>query len=83
MNSAKRMFELINYELNRENKLELVYAHKTYPYFIHFDKTRKNVCKYGKRIAFGIYEYTVIPESIKLSELEAINKQIEEFGWIK
>lgn len=79
--NAERMFNLINYELNKERDSEIEYAHRVYPEFIHFDKARRRVCKYCKKLVLSIYEYTVFPETITLSELEAINEQVKELGW--
>lgn len=79
--NAKAMFDFANYDLEKETDLGLVYSHRLYPHFIYFDKQRRHVCKYAKRIAFGIYEHIVVPEAITLTELKAINQQIKELGW--
>lgn len=79
--NAKAIFDLANYDLEKETGLDLVYSHRIYPHSIYFNKQRRRVSKYTKKMVWGINEYTVVPEDITLTELKAINKQVEELGW--
>lgn len=79
--NAKAMFDSAKYDLEKETALELVYSHRIYPHSIYFDKKRRRVSKHTKKLVLGIYEYTVVPETITMPELKAINKQVEELGW--
>ena len=77
--TAKEMFEELGYEIELDNKMELVYIRE----FNHdgYDDVETN------KIIFDKIHYLVsctnqgyyIP--ISFIELKAINKQIEELGW--
>ena len=75
--SAKEMFEELGYEQDLNNK-----------YYIGYIKILNN---YGKQRTFTFMKemkfFTFVDQNnsvaIELNELKAINKQIEELGWLK
>ena len=78
--SAKEMFEKLGYET-----LFLPYDyHKEYKngreIFISFDTKKKTVAK-GK-CGFVVEPMDLKDITITMSELKAINKQVEELGWL-
>ena len=74
MKSAKEMFKKLGY---RKSRYENTY-YKTYKngkeVFISFDKKKIKKCKCG----YGVEIVDDIDITITLSELKAINKQVEE-----
>ena len=79
--NAKRMFELVNYELMLDTEDKLEYEHKIYPYTIYFNKRTMDICKYARKPMTFNFECMVLPEVISYLELQAINQQVEELGW--
>ena len=83
---AREMFEKLGYEQRVNNESHIVYMkyeyldfNKSKEYIIEFHNKDKSLEKFS--------EYTHIhligSETIKIKELQAINKQIEELGWNK
>ena len=77
MKSAKEMFSELGY---RKGSNEITY-YKKYKngkeVFIDFDKKKIKKCKCG----YGVELVDDRDITITLSELKAINKQVEELGW--
>jgi hypothetical protein len=83
LQKAEQMFKLLNYHLVLERADRLVYEHRLYPYVICFDNERRTVCKYERKFLFYIDERTLEPMYIRFSEIQAINQQVKELGWIE
>ena len=80
---AKEMFEKLGYELNEQNDKEILYKMKweiSSYYWVAFDILNKRF----ECFATSDSPFTP-PESydINMDLLQAINKQIEELGWLK
>lgn len=69
--TADKMFEELGYKLIRETEIWIVYRGKIKD--IDFNKMSKSVEA----------ESGMSSEKITLQELKAINKKVEELGWIK
>ena len=65
--TAKEMFEELGYELMYNVAFDIVYYNSRYDTYIYFIKPRKHI------------EFT---NEITVEELRAINKQVEELGWL-
>ncbi len=65
--SAKEMFEKLGYELIHNVLYEMEYYNSRYDTYIWFYKTRKSI---------------EMSNEFNLEELQAINKQVEELGWL-
>lgn len=80
---AKEMFEELGYDLDEENDKEILYKMKweiSSTYYVSFDLKNKNIeCYY-----FASDSPFTPAESfaVDLDLLQAINKQIEELGWL-
>lgn len=78
--SAKEMFEEMNYIQKINNERYIIYEHKSDTRFtIRFDKkyreiqiTRKSFTIFNRTSLIGLY----------LDDIQAINKQLEELGWL-
>lgn len=75
---ADEIFKELGYERNEEND-----------YFIEYQKQEENCCKF---IKFDLIDksftnfYYVVPDKqsyLSMQELQAINKKVQELGWIK
>ena len=75
--SAKEMFEKLRYNDYDEGYSAIVYINTISDERIWFDLIDKEIEKYYQPSAF---EIKTMP--ITLKELQAINKQIEELGWL-
>lgn len=78
--TAREMFEKLGYSKAPEFE-EVVIFRKGYDEYsakiIEFNKTRKTV------VVYLIYSYTNSDHcSADMNELKAINKQVEELGWL-
>lgn len=77
--TAKEMFEKLGYEIDILTNYALGYIRK---------KATENVEKTITFLNTGTFQYFTIIESdrnnptISLEELQAINKQVEELGWL-
>lgn len=69
---AKEMFEELGYKMTMKTK-------KVICYDINNELERRAIwfCIPSKRFIIGAYQY------VTLKELKAINKQIEELGWLE
>lgn len=73
--SAKEMFEKLGYELSKNDKKYIIYENK--------------ICDTSMKIIFDL-DFKIVKKSynrndaswIHLQELQAINKQVEELGWL-
>lgn len=80
---AKEMFEKLGYDLDEENDKEILYKMKweiSSTYYVSFDLKNKNIeCYY-----FASDSPFTPAESfaVDLDLLQAINKQVEELGWL-
>ena len=70
--SADEMFEELGYELWTDDKETIFYKGENKN--IIFDKYTKEICLIDKA------EFDI---DITMQELQAINKKVEELGWIK
>ena len=76
--SAKEMFEALGYELIQDDMNWVVYTinkGKWFQFEISFFKQDKSVHLNTRETTFG--------HSFDMNELQAINKQIRELGWIR
>ena len=73
MKTAKEMFEELGYKPFGINTELMSYQNKDKGYYIGFDIKRKKVMAH-KPSSLWIF--------IELEELQAINKQVEELGWL-
>lgn len=82
MKSAREMFEKLEYQLYEETKKYLRYKKGISKYadgtYIEFDLNNKMIRLYTKTP-----QYNNNPRYADYREFEAINKQVEELGWIK
>ena len=77
---AKEMFEKLGYE-DFCGTLNYIKEYKDgREIFIDFDIKRKKISK--GRCGFAIYKMDSRDIEITLKELQAINKQVEELGWL-
>lgn len=65
--TAKELFEELGYEVDYKNDYSLRYHNEENDYYIYF-------YNYSKKIE--------VLHDITLQELKAINKQVEELGWL-
>ena len=76
--SAKEMFEELGYKLIQDDMNWLRYGiniSEWYEFDIEFNKNNKNITFSGRKPSNG--------RMVDLDELKAINKQIEELGWLE
>ena len=79
--TAKKMFKKLEYKI-KENEDEIKYSkyfklddYESLYYVIIFNKNKKRI----ELDQFDFYEENYV---LTLKELQAINKQIEELGWL-
>ncbi len=79
--SAKEMFEELDFTLIKNNEMILEYENP-YNETIYFDKNEKYYSSYCRNNEhdFDVYADEAIIINMKLHK--AINKQIEELGWL-
>lgn len=79
---AKEMFEKLGYEIDEKNDKEILYKMKweiSTSYWVSFDLTLKSVmCLVTSDSPFEPSQ----PCRVELDLLQAINKQVEELGWL-
>ena len=89
--SAKEMFEKLGYKLVNRNELEITYENinkKRENVYIHSIKKEQNNSALPKFITFWFvlkeidFEYGRLGSYLYFELLQAINKQVEELGWL-
>ena len=73
MKTAKRMFKELGYEIFGSNTKYICYRNIKNAWFIEFDLYKKCILTNKPNTTFN---------HISLKELQAINKQVEELGWL-
>ena len=80
--SAKEMFESLYYEIDEESEKEILYKMKweiSTTYWVSFDKVHKYIeCFMTSDSPFEPSKSFAIDTDL----LQAINKQVEELGWL-
>lgn len=74
--TADEMFEELGYEkINKKHDFENIKYYKDDYNIMYFDEKDKSFYKSG--------EYDSMCDDITMQELQAINKKVEELGWIE
>lgn len=74
--SADEMFKKLGYEkINKKHDFENIKYYKDDYNIMYFDEKDKSFYKSG--------EYDSMCDDITMQELQAINKKVEELGWMK
>lgn len=81
MKTAKEMFEELGYEMVKQGKNRLVYIYEDKIQHIMFDLKYKTIDCYEKGHDSDGFN-TIFPMTVCVKELQAINKQVEELGWL-
>ena len=74
MKTAKEMLEELGYEKFGETTKHIVYRNKEHNYYVTFELIHKSFLVHKPYTTFNL---------ITLKELQAINKQVEELGWLE
>lgn len=75
MKTADKLFEELGYKkFNKKHDFENIKYYKDNDNIFYFDETDKSFYKSG--------EYDEMCDDITMQELQAINKKVEELGWI-
>lgn len=77
---AKEMFEELGYKFDGENEWDLTYSKTIIENQFYTSPITINFRKFGDN-TIEKYDINANSVPISLSELKAINKQIEELGW--
>ena len=82
--NAKEMFEKLGYKVlvNNKNTLEYLKQTEDEKYTITFDKKYKFIGHYYEQYSKFNNMWTYELCDLTLEELQAINKQVEELGWL-
>lgn len=83
--SAKEMFEKLEYKQEKDGKIHITYYNGNFENKqrcdkqITFDLESKNFIAYSP---YELNDYEDCSIFINMQELQAINKQVEELGWL-
>lgn len=74
--TADEMFEKLGYKkFNKKHDFENIKYYKNEDNILYFDETNKSFYK------SGLYD-DLMYDDITMQELQAINKKVEELGWV-
>ena len=77
MKKADEMFEKLGYKkFNKKHDFENIKYYKNEDNILYFDETNKSFYK------SGLYD-DLMYDDITMQELQAINKKVEELGWLE
>lgn len=80
--TAKEMFEKLDYHIKEEYDYKIVYKRGTLPRLNHNNSALPKKITFWNELNSIDFEYGRLGSYLYLELLQAINKQVEELGWL-